>query len=121
MLELKTKFVINLTHINQKVINLNYFHSNTRDEEIIDDDIYYFLKYIINKTNVDIDAFMEILKGAFIIVKDSGEFYRHFIKNGNLIERDSKYFESVIHKSSHWSKDAQYRLGKKTLLSMDKK
>ena len=83
------------------------------------DDIYYFLKYIINKTNVDLLAFNEILKGAFVILQDDGgKFYTHFKTQGSTIEYEIILDGVAFHKSTHWSRDPQFRLGKDDLVNL---
>ena len=95
-----------------------------KNEQNVHNDIYNFLKYLINKTNIDKDTFNEIMNGAFIILKDDGAFYRNFKPDGFVINYETSMLIPAgmsIHKSSHWSGNLQYRLGKGELITGSKK
>jgi hypothetical protein len=94
-----------------------------KTNKLINEDTYLFLKYLVQKTNIDTAAFKEVMGGGFIIIQDHGAFYRKFRTGNEVLEYDEgkQYFGRQTHASSHWSKDRQVRMGKGGLMDLEGK
>jgi hypothetical protein len=70
---------------------------------------------LIKFTNFDYEIFKKILKGAYVIIKDNGFFYKRWVKKYGH-DFDTNIFNSF---SSHNSCDKTYRLGNGTIYNVD--
>jgi len=94
----------------EKVDILNYVKM-IRTKKKVDVNIYNFLKILIMKTNIESQAFEQVLRGAFVILQDNGAIYEQFKNHGRPVEY-TDYGPVRVYPSSHWSEKSQYRLGK---------
>jgi hypothetical protein len=90
-----------------------------RHQSMIDETFKIMIIDLLTETNFDYYTFKEILNGAYIIIEDSGYFYKKWILyHKNTIKKQNKIIEPIfnnflffLNTSSHNSCSNQYRLG----------
>jgi len=76
----------------------------------IDETFKLIIIDLLTETNFDYNIFKKILKGAYIIINDSGFFYKKWVLyHKKNLQKQKK--ELISFNSSHKSCSSQYRLG----------
>ena len=83
-----------------------------KHNKTLDDTFKMVILDLLTETNFDYYMFKKILKGAYIIIKDDGYFYKKWvIYHRNNLKKNNKKLEPIM-SSSHHSCLNQYRLGR---------
>jgi hypothetical protein len=93
-----------------------------KHHKTLDDTFKLIIIDLLNETNFDYYIFKKILKGAYVILKDNGYFYKKWILyHKNNLKKKNKLLEPIIsnlagqniifNQSSHISCTNQYRIG----------
>jgi hypothetical protein len=102
--------------INPDVVNLYTYLEQLALELKIDRTVYEFMQYLITYTNISIEVLNEMLKGAFIVIRDNGFIFNKFSRNPNSRKCN---LSGRMPESSHNSVGDQYRIGNGIIYNCD--
>ena len=101
-----------------------------RHNKTLDETYKIIILDLLHKTNFDYLIFKKMLKGAYIIIKDRGFFYKKWILDHKKVLRKKNEFlqpilanlqgvDTIFNQSSHASCSLQYRLGNGIIFSLN--
>jgi len=101
-----------------------------RHNRILDETFKIILLDLLTETNFDYYIFKKMLKGAYIIIKDKGYFYKKWVlTHKNILKKNNKFLqpilanlqgiEYILNQSSHASCSLQYRLGNGIIFNLN--